>query len=176
MNNKITIVRAKTGPGPAEWRMTHDGKTGGPGNYPEVSIPATKAGNFEIKIASAQNVTFSDDPIWIQSGMAKPTKHVIDPQIGNIQGKGTTVLTFTDYNFGEAKTLTYQLNFKNADPLDPIIQNGGGGKPPRDPAMEYALYGFAALFVAALIGYLLLRNKRMKATADQAPINRTDNG
>lgn len=173
---KMVIVRVKSGPGPAEWRMSYNGQTGGPGNYPQLSIPATKAGNIEIKIASPQNVTFSGDPIWIQSGLAKPTEHVIDSQIGNIQGQNTTVLTFTDYNYGGAKTLTYRLNFTNAPPLDPIIQNGGGGTPPSNVMYDYAIYGFAVLFVAALIGYIYLRNKRMKASPVTAPNTPDQNG
>jgi len=111
------------------WQLevVNSGKKGGPGNYPSVDVPAKFGGNFKITIVDGDGITFSNDPIWVQAGTAKPTEPVIDPQITKIKGKNTPVLTFHDANSGPAMTLTYQLNFNNADPLDPIILNGGGG-------------------------------------------------
>jgi hypothetical protein len=39
-----------------------------------------------------------------------------------------------DWNYGDAQDLRYQINFTDScgqrrDPLDPVIQNGGGIKP-----------------------------------------------
>ena len=112
--------------GEKTWRLKvlHNGKQGGPGHYPPVVVPPGFGGNFEITIVDGEGITFSDDPIWIREGTRKPDEHVIDPQITNIRGANTTVLTFHDANKGRPRTLTYVLNFNNAKPLDPEIQNG----------------------------------------------------
>ena len=144
--------------GQPNWELTIvNGKKGGPGDYPPVDVASKKSAEFEIKIVDGDGINFSDDPIWIQAGTAKPTQHVIDPQITDISGQNTTKLTFEDANSGDPMTLTYRLNFtKDAPPLDPIIKNGGGGGP---PAFDYALYAGAVLLLGALLLTLFLLKK-----------------
>lgn len=149
--------------GQPNWELTivSNGKKGGPGNYPEVAVTEKKAGDFEITIVNGNGINFSTDPIWVQAGNAKPTVHVIDPQITAISGQGTTKLKFEDANSGQPMDLTYRLNFSNdAPPLDPIIQNGGGGGLP--PMYDYAIYAAAVLLLGALLLALWSRNSLKK--------------
>jgi hypothetical protein len=151
--------------GQPNWELTivDSGKKGGPGNYPEVAVHAKKAGEFEITIVKGNGITFSTDPIWIQAGDAKPTVHVIDPQISDISGQGQTKLKFEDANSGLPMDLTYRLNFSNdSPPLDPIILNGGGGQ----PSYEYLLYGAGAFLLVALL-LALFSQSRLKKQPSQ---------
>lgn len=139
--------------GQPNWELTivGNGQKGGPGNYPEVAVAAKKAGEFEISIVNGNGINFSADPIWVQAGKAKPTGPVIDPQITDISGQGTTKLKFEDANSGLPMELTYRLNFSNEAPsLDPIILNGGGGGQ-SIPSYELALYAAGVFLLAALL-------------------------
>ena len=144
--------------GQPNWELTIDGKKGGPGNYPEAVVSPKKSAEFEISIVNGGGINFSADPIWIQAGTAKPTARVVDPQITDISGQGTKKLKFEDANSGDPMTLTYRLNFSNdAPPLDPIIQNGGGGGLP--PMYDYAIYTAVVFLVGALLLALFSRNR-----------------
>ncbi len=142
--------------GQPNWELTIvNGKKGGPGNYPPVDVEQKKSAEFEIKIVDGNGVTFSDDPIWIQAGTAKPEEHVIDPQITDISGQNEKKLKFEDANSGDPMILTYRLNFSNGVPLDPIIKNGGGGG---SPSYDFVLYAGAVLLLGALL-LVLFRGK-----------------
>ena len=145
--------------GQPNWELeVVNGNKGGPGNYPAVNVQEKKSAEFEIKIVDGNGITFSGDPIWIQAGTAKPTQHVVDPQITDISGQNSTKLKFEDANSGDAMTLTYRLNFSDGAPsLDPIIQNGGGGGPPRSD-YDVVLYAGAVLLLGALL-LVLFRGK-----------------
>lgn len=144
------------------WRMSHGGQTGGPGNYPTVTVAPKAAADFEITIVNPQGITFSGDPIWIKAGETKPQSSFVDPQITNISGKNSTVLKFRDENTGPPTKLTYQLNFTNAPPLDPIIQNGGGTGP-GEPVLAYA-----AIALLVLVGVWLVVRAMRRAAGSQA--------
>lgn len=182
---KINPIRDSGGK-PVGWEMTYDNKKGDkPGSYPEVVL-LKDSGNheFTITIENANGIAFAhgtnywkngDNALWIHEGLTSPTQKVTHAQIKDVKLHNNTQLIFKDINNGKEVTLAYQLNFTGAPPLDPIIQNGGGTGP-GVPIQEYALYGFAIVFVAALLGYILLRNKRMKASpANEANI-RDENG
>ena len=162
---KLNVIQLGSG-SKKYWQLSHNGEFGGPNHYPKVDVIAGAGADFEIDIVNPHGVTFSNDPIWIQAGTAKPTGKVIDPQITNIQGGGTTKLTFHDYNSGTATPLTYVLNFTGAPSLDPIIQNGGGGPP---GFQNQILYGVAALLLL-VVAFLVLRNRKAKP-----PIIRDEN-
>jgi hypothetical protein len=152
VNLSIKVTPVQHGNGPIVWQMSHGATSGGPGNYPHVPVPKGSSGDFEITIVNPNGITFSNDPIWIKSGTAKPAPHATDPQITNISGGGTTVLKFHDANIDPPVTLTYQLNFNSGvPPIDPIIENGGGGG---QGMYNYAVYAGVALVVAALLVFL----------------------
>lgn len=146
------IVRPYIQSGTKTWELEVVGTgKGGPGHYPEAKVKEKYGGNFQITIADADNVTFSNDPIWIQTGTAKPNHRVVDSQIdpSSIKGQNGKVLTFHDFNSGPKLTLTYQLNFSDGTTLDPIIQNGGGTIPK-------SIFGdYAVLLGAVLMGALV---------------------
>jgi hypothetical protein len=109
--------------------MSYNGGSGG-----SVHVPAQNQGDFTYNIVNGGGVTFAaQNPIWIQQGTAKPLGPVVDSQITDVAGGGTTKLTFTDLNSGNPITLTYSLHFSDGSKIDPIIENGGGTGPPPPP-------------------------------------------
>lgn len=156
--NPVKMNVMQVGPkGAKVWQLSHNGNAGGPGHYPPASAPEKAGADFTITIVNPGNITFSADPIWVQAGNVKPTKSGTTDQIDQVQGQNTTTLKFHDYNYGSAMTLSYQLNFNNAKPLDPIIENQGGGPPPKFVHYEY-LYAAGAVLIA-LLAIILLRKK-----------------
>jgi hypothetical protein len=162
MEVKLTVEPAKHGNDPVIWEMSYDTKKGGPNNYPVVTVPSKANANFTITIDKPGNITFSNDPIWIQKD-TKPTSKVIHG-IKDITGGGTTVLKFHDGN-ANAEHLVYVLTFANVPAgtptqLDPIIENQGGG-PGMIGGDAYSAYyiGAAALLLIALVAYIAFRRR-----------------
>jgi hypothetical protein len=143
-----------------EWQMSvNGGGKKGAGQYPIIKVAHNDASNFTLTITDPGSITFSANPIYIQKGTAKPTGGV-DSQIKDIQGQGTTVLTFHDSN-KDAGKLTYVLNFNNAPQLDPIIENGGGGIG-GGGISDYSIYLLGAAVLAVLAVALIRRVMRAK--------------
>jgi hypothetical protein len=166
----LTVETAKHGNDPVVWEMSDGTKKGGPNNYPTVVVPAKGHANFTITIKNPGNITFSNDPIWIDKGATKPSSSVVKG-IKDVTGGGTTVLKFYDGN-KDAGQLTYLLNFANVpagtpDKHDPIIDNQGGGPGgfmnERGDLSYYYVAG-AVLLLAILVFYLA---RRRSATAPQ---------
>ena len=110
---------------------------------------------------TGKDITFAQDAIWAQMDSkpgSKPVKGSDMGQIGAVKilnnGHQLVVVDWNDV----PGQLHYRLNFNNYGPLDPIIDNGGGIKPP-SPAFSLADYvGYAALAIAAfLVGMLVHR-------------------
>ena len=143
----------------SEWRMSvNGGPASGPGHYPHIPVPAKDNADFSFTIQNAQGISFSNDPIWIQKGTAKPTGGV-DGQITQISGQGTAKLTFHDGN-QDRGPLSYVLNFNGAPSLDPIIDNAGGGPGFTEPNLVwYAVGAVALLVVLVLILRPMFRSK-----------------
>jgi hypothetical protein len=165
MDVQLTVETAKHGNDPVVWEMSYGTLKGGPKNYPTVTVPDKGQANFTITIKDPGNVTFSNDPIWIQKD-DKPTKSGVHG-IKDVSGGGTTVLTFKDGNANKEK-LVYALNFANVPAgtpaqLDPIIDNQGGGP---GGMMAYRsnstlLIGGAVLLLLVLALVLLRRRSAM---------------
>jgi hypothetical protein len=129
------------------------GATHGPSNYPVVSVAAGSNGSMTYSIVNAQNITFNPtNPLYIQAGTTKPTGGV-DSQFAYTLSQNNTVLTLTDSNQNKGQ-YTYVMNFINAGPLDPIIENGG----PSRWQYDYVWYAVGAALVVALL-VLILRPK-----------------
>ena len=98
-----------------------------PRTHVEVDLPKGSGGHDVIihLAGNAPGVRFNtDDPIWVdESEQCPPGKGSTSEQITDIDCKNRT-LTFHDKN-SRGCTLTYQLNFIGAEPLDPMIRNGG---------------------------------------------------
>ena len=69
----LTVETAKHGNDPIVWEMTYGSNKGGPNNYPVVTVGPKATADFTITINNPGNITFSNDPIWIQKD-DKPTK------------------------------------------------------------------------------------------------------
>lgn len=147
------IIVTKTGNPPA-WLMSHHGGSASP-----ITVPAKVSGDFTYNIVNGGGVTFAaQNPIWIKQGTAKPTAPVVDGQITNVAGGGTTTLKFTDLNSGNPVTLTYSLHFSDGTQIDPIIENQGGGPGLIGP--DYSVYYIAgAVLLAAVLLVLLFRRR-----------------
>jgi hypothetical protein len=166
----LTVETTKHGNDPIVWEMSDGLKSGGPGNYPVVTVLNKAKADFTITINNPGTTTFSNDPIWIQKD-TKPTQHVVHG-IKDISGGGATVLKFHDGNMN-AERLFYVLNFANVPAgtpaqLDPIIENQGGG-PGMIGGDAYSAYyiGAAAVLLLALVAFILYR--RRSATRPAAP-------
>lgn len=90
---------------------------------------ARRSGGHKVIIhlaGNTNNIRFNQaDPIWVcETGACPPPKGSKSTQIEDIQCNAN-MLTFFDRNAGQECVLTYQLNFIGADPLDPMIRNGG---------------------------------------------------
>ena len=149
------------------WTIDYDGNLGNGHSdpYPIVKAKKDEGPHFVVfKIHDSPNVTFSpSDPIWV-SAAGKPPPQSTDPQIGGWQVKdaGKTLVVF-DWNT-QAVELDYQLNFVGARPLDPVIQNGGGGG--GQPGIEYAWVQIL-LTAAIFLGIGILLQKRFKLLKDK---------
>lgn len=169
----VTLTRIDQG-GTAAWHMEVVGQgQGGPNHYPPAKVAHGSGADFKFVITGAgtQNITFANtDPIWVSPDTgtgASPTASGINTnQIIDVTGAGRKVLKFTDINIDPAVDLTYQLNFTGANPLDPIIQNGGGGGNKDFPYAVAALIGLAV--VAALALVWLRARARSRATNGSA--------
>ena len=123
-------------PETSSWKVAHDGKSGKKStDYPKVKLKQdTGAHVITFDIEGSNTITFSNDPIWVVSGTTKPSQKPLpgadNGQIGGWKvmnnGKQLVVIDWND----APGDLAYQLNFNGHPSLDPVIQNGGGVKPP----------------------------------------------
>jgi hypothetical protein len=119
----VTAVRNGSGKKFDHWEMSVGGVACDP---PSCTVSVAKGNNALIHIAiSDPNAPGGTNPVVFSSSplSVPPTN---PPEITDLSGQGTTKLTFKDHNLSQG-TLKYVLNFDNAPPIDPIIQNGGGG-------------------------------------------------
>ncbi|MEO5578940.1 MAG: hypothetical protein ABIR25_07825 [Sphingomicrobium sp.] len=159
INVKLTLVDEG---GTAAWHMDIAGQgKGGPNAYPKADVAHGSSADFKFVITGpgTQNVSFaSNNPISVSkddgSGKSPSTPGINTDQITDVSGGGGKTLKFTDINGNPAVNLTYQLNFTGADPLDPIIQNNGGGGTKFDYATAAAvvlLFAVVAFFAVRMI-------------------------
>jgi hypothetical protein len=148
----LKVIPVRKANKPIVWRLSHGSASGGPGNYPKVSVAPKTNSKIIFEIVNPQDITFSQDPIWIAEGSAKPTGGVVAP-FCVVSGANTPLLTVQDDNTDLAD-YTYVLNFNNAPSLDPIIKNGGGGP----GSKRFVWYAIGALAVAALLFVLFGSN------------------
>lgn len=145
--------------GTIKWKVVHNGQQGDSlANYPKVKLPPDSGPHliiFELS-GSHSGITFSGDPIWVQSG-TKPNQSGMDPQIAIAvpmeQGKKLVVLDRNDNP--QALQLHYRLNFVNAGPLDPIIENGGKTFVPAPPPAGFLGSGVSSLSILAGVALLI---------------------
>lgn len=114
--------------GKIEWGLGF-GKNPAPGSKQEVDLPK-RSGEHKIVVhlvGGPAGVEFNTkDPIWVcETGSCPPPEGSKSAQIEILECTRSK-LTLNDKNEGEARVLTYQLNFIGAEPLDPMIRNGGG--------------------------------------------------
>lgn len=134
-----------------DWKVTHGWSSGSkPSDYPQVKLSKDSGAHvitFDIK--GDNTVTFSSDPLWVQAGSKpnqKPPAGADNGQIGawKVLNNGKQ-LVVVDWNDASGQ-LYYHLNVDNHGALDPIIDNGGGVKPPRASYFS----DFAALALVAV--------------------------
>lgn len=136
MSDKVKDVELIPDPSsPKKWKLKHDGKSGTkPSDYPVIDLKKDDGPHLIVfTIKNGEGITFSDDPIWVQEGTTPPSQKAESPQIPvwRIKDNGKKLVAFDWNDNPEPIDLAYRLNFNGADPLDPIIKNGGGtGYPP----------------------------------------------
>lgn len=115
---------------------------------------------FDI-VDNPQGAKFAKDPIWIQMDTKptqKPPPGAEKNQIGAWKlMNNDQQLVVVDWNDAPG-TLHYALNFSDGTKLDPVIENGGGIKPPGSLMMwaDYVSFAVVAL-VAFALGLLVYK-------------------
>jgi hypothetical protein len=136
---------------------------------------------FDI-VGNSKDITFDpQDPLWIQMGSkpnAQPQKGADNGQIAGpkILNNGKQ-LVIVDWNDAPGQ-LYYHMNFKGYGPLDPIIDNGGGVKPPFMNFSSYVAEAVIAL-VAFALGMLVYRSFaafRRRSSAGAGAAQKTGEG
>ena len=180
---KVKVAEIRPDATKKKWKLKYDGKEGSdPGTYPVIEAEEEEGPHLIVfSIKDGQGVTFSEkDPIWVHEGAASPTQPGLHDQIPawRVRDSGKKLVVF-DWN-DQKVDLSYRLNFNGADPLDPIIKNGGGTTQPivepspptgtaqsasseKAPAPGYSppysggeiLVAAIGLLIALLVGYLL---------------------
>jgi hypothetical protein len=138
------------------WRMGVGNGTPVDPPYPTLTVDHGNNADLTFTITNPQGIQFQPNnpptsaPIYIQPGSQKPTGGV-DGDFKNIQvkndpktGAKNAVLVLHDGN-QKGGTFTYVLNFNGAKPLDPIVDNGGGGP---------GFYSFSAVEIAGIVAGL----------------------
>ncbi|MFL6722079.1 MAG: hypothetical protein ACJ8FT_09805 [Sphingomonas sp.] len=143
------------------WEMSvNNGQPGLP-SAATISVNKNDTATVTITIRDAKGIQFQPyapnatpptSPIYIQSGMSKPTSGVdsqfLTPVISDNGHDANAQLVFPDSN-GTSGTYTYGLNFVGAPSIDPIIQNGGTGLD--YSVVFYSLGGFAVGVLVTLL-------------------------
>lgn len=166
---KLTPV---TQNGQQGWEMEYDGVKGNsPSSYPAIKVgKGSKDVKIEFTIHDGGNITFvpkDQKPIYVQeidpTTPKKPAKGVVNYQfeVEKVSQDGKT-LVVKDKN-GSQATYSYELNFLNASPLDPIITNGGGGNKFYDAIQANPIVAGAVLLLLVAGIYVLFRRKNVAA-------------
>ena len=154
-------------PNSTNWKVSHGwfGSGEKPEDYPKVKFGRNSGAQvitFNIKDGDVPNVTFaSNDPIWVQMdskpGNQKPPVGADQNQIGawKIMNDGKQLVVL-DWNT-VAGDLHYKLNFNGHGSLDPVIENGGGVKPPFTKFLHEHADVIGVALVALLLGMLMHR-------------------
>ena len=108
-----------------EWQMSlNNGKAQGPKSYPEVSVTAKDTDTITFNIRHPGAIKFADTNAFCAQVINAKTTTCAGPF--SVTGGGTTQLVVQDANNEQSATdYKYVINFKNAQPIDPIIKNGG---------------------------------------------------
>ena len=130
---KVDLTPHNLGQSNFYWEVEHEGNKGNSkSTYPVVKADKNKGAHLIVfEIEGDNDVTFpAANQIWVKAG-GKPVSGDKHPQIPawTVADKGKELWVF-DWNNNDpdqpALQLHYQLNFKGAKELDPIIENGGG--------------------------------------------------
>lgn len=114
-----------------EWRMAKGMENAkGKGEYPALEVKESKEGQFTFKIDYPSSLTFAEVPFGPQAGADNPPDFADQFAVRKVDSKKIVVEVRNanpknpeaDYEGG---VYTYELRFKDAPPLDPIITNGG---------------------------------------------------
>lgn len=122
------------------------------------TIPVSKGNSADITVnisdpngpsSGPQQVTFAASPIF-----ATPSQKA-EINSNSVAGSGTTTLSFKDHNW-DAGNVGFVMKFNNAPPIDPIIQNGGGGPGITSTHLPTSTTAFIAdLGIALVVGFVL---------------------
>ena len=137
---------------------------------------------FDI-VGNSNGITFDPlDTLWAQMGSkptSQPPKGADNGQIGGWQilnnGKQLVIVDWND----QPGQIYYHINFKGSGPLDPIIDNGGGIKPPSpvfvlSDAISFALVAVVAFVVGMFVYRTFFAMRPPVATKTAAPKNMGD--
>lgn len=165
------------------WGMVHGGGPKvGPKNFAPIKVDYGWEGKITFTIVGSPNVTFADqNPILaapVTNPASKPT--ALDPQFTVHPSSTPTKLVVKDLNGvpGQSQKgydggdFNYVLNFKNAQPIDPIISNGGCCRP-APVQNNIAYYAIGAVALIALI-VLVLRPMLARRSANSSATSTKD--
>ena len=124
---------------------------------------------------TGHDITFAQDAIWAQMNSKPGSKPANGSDMGQIGGMQILndghQLVVVDWN-SVAGMLHYRLNFDGYGPVDPIIDNGGGIKPPSPTFTLADSVGYVAVaIVALLVGIFVQRIFFAPKAAPERTIN-----
>jgi hypothetical protein len=121
---------------------------------------------------TGKDITFAQDAIWAQMNSKPGSQPAKGSDMGQIGGpqilNNGHQLVVVDWN-SVAGNLYYRLNFDGYGPVDPIIENGGGIKPPSPKLMLADYIGYAALAIAAFLVGMLVHRMFFAAPRNNVP-------
>jgi hypothetical protein len=167
----VNLIPVRTGNSFKKWNMSmNNGPPQGPGHYPHIPVTDVTGPTIKFTIVDPQGLEFDTaNPLYVRAGNAKPG-HEVDPQFtyalsADTHNNQNAVLTVTDSN-QKAGPYNYVLNFNDAGPLDPIIDNtgphivggsAGGGGADTYSAVWYAVGAIAIIAVIVVAVRMLQR-------------------
>lgn len=139
-----------------QWEMTVAYGGGNPSprstQYPPLDVTAKGSATitFTINNKPGQQIVFDPDhPFFVSPFLGKGAKN---PGIKSVTLNDPKQLVVEDGN-GDKVSFPYMLKFVGAPPLDPIVNNGGGG--PGNMSQLYMLVGSLVSLAAFAAGYAL---------------------
>lgn len=114
-----------------KWRMAKGmANSEGKADYPKLEVKESKEGQFTFKIDYPDDASFADVPFGPMTGAKNPPDFAEQFSWRKVDSKKIIVdVRNADPNDPTADyaggVYTYELRFKDAPPLDPIITNGG---------------------------------------------------
>lgn len=148
------------------WGMSKAGQQKfAPEDFPPIKIKYGHSGEITFKIVESPGVTFDPTTPMLAAKLTNPPSKptALDPQFTINPNSTSTVLIVDDLNgvpnkpqkaYGKTD-FNYVLNFVNANPVDPVISNGGCCSPTGPSYTNFFASTSGLIAIVALVAFLV---------------------